>query len=212
MHSLEDLLHTLATCQQALDPSIAARHSRRIRWIEDLLYAVVRDDPAAGRSRGGDPAQYPLQILSRIVFDHTTDLISVVAADGCYVYPNPAHLTVLGYGPSYLFGRSVFELVHPDERSYAEDSWRRLKEEGHGRITLRYRHARGHYQRLEVQGVLATTRASGHVVLVSRAADVARPRPGEERASESRWNPLGDPDAGATPWSDIRARELVPEP
>lgn len=51
----------------------------------------------------------------RLLAENATDMISLHALDGTYLYASPASRTVLGYEPEELLGRAPFDLVHPDE-------------------------------------------------------------------------------------------------
>ncbi len=194
MHWLDELLQTLAICRRALGPTAAVAHEARLQWIEQLLHALVSESalPTTGRRRGGDPAHYPLLVLSRVVLEHTRDLISVLDGDGTYVYPNPAHMEVLGYAPGFLFGTSAFRLVHPDDLLLAHQHWERLKQRGHAQVTLRYRHANGSYRFLEAHGVVAMRGNGGQIVIVSRDVTDRRRAELEARASDERFRLLVD--------------------
>ncbi|MBI1815501.1 MAG: PAS domain S-box protein [Deltaproteobacteria bacterium] len=51
----------------------------------------------------------------RALIEHASDLIAIFNADGSLRYASPSHERVLGYPPAELVGRSVFELVHPED-------------------------------------------------------------------------------------------------
>jgi PAS domain S-box-containing protein len=80
--------------------------------------------------------------LQRIA-EHMRDLVSEVDGAGVYRYASPSYLRVLGYEPSSLIGRSILELVHPEDAARVESVLRGAaaeQEEEH-----RFRHADGHY-------------------------------------------------------------------
>ncbi len=51
----------------------------------------------------------------RLLAEHATDLIARYAPDGTFLYASPASETILGYAPERLIGRSVVELIHPED-------------------------------------------------------------------------------------------------
>jgi PAS domain S-box-containing protein len=51
----------------------------------------------------------------RSLIEHATDAIAVVDQDGTIRYESPSVHSVLGYEPEELLGKSIFELVHPDD-------------------------------------------------------------------------------------------------
>lgn len=46
---------------------------------------------------------------------HSSDVISVVTADGTFSYSSPAIERVAGYGAEEVIGKSAFDLVHPED-------------------------------------------------------------------------------------------------
>ncbi|MDQ1292925.1 MAG: hypothetical protein QG608_806 [Actinomycetota bacterium] len=54
---------------------------------------------------------------SRLITDSINDLISVVDAEGRFVYASPSYARGLGHDPSTLLGTDLIELVHPQDRS-----------------------------------------------------------------------------------------------
>jgi diguanylate cyclase (GGDEF)-like protein/PAS domain S-box-containing protein len=83
---------------------------------------------------------------------HASDVIAVIDAEGSITYLSPSVENVLGYTPHERIGRSMFDLVHPDdlalERETISDI---LKHAGsYSRIELRVYHKDGSYRWLEM--------------------------------------------------------------
>jgi len=91
----------------------------------------------------------------RALFEHSSEVITLLAADGTVLYASQPASPVLGYGPTENVGRKVFELIHPDDRSGALELFAGLMQEpGHVvRSELRAQHKDGTWRRLEVVGV-----------------------------------------------------------
>jgi len=51
----------------------------------------------------------------RLMANNSTDLISRHSAAGIYLYASPASLTLLGYEPEELIGKSAYEFFHPQD-------------------------------------------------------------------------------------------------
>ena len=51
----------------------------------------------------------------RLLAENSTDIISRHTPEGVYLYVSPACYKLLGYQPDELIGRSVFEMIHPDD-------------------------------------------------------------------------------------------------
>lgn len=57
------------------------------------------------------------------LFQHAPDLVSVLDPTGRIEYSSPSAATVLGYPSGAMVGKSVFDLVHPDDRQYMRDQF-----------------------------------------------------------------------------------------
>lgn len=98
--------------------------------------AILRDLTAEEERRGR------LSLFEALI-EHATDGIGVANAEGIYIYTNPAYQRMTGYGPA-MIGMNAYDLVIPEDRSIAEEATRRLLEQGHARIRIRYRHKDGY--------------------------------------------------------------------
>lgn len=78
------------------------------------------------------------------MWDVSPDLLAVIDSEGIIHRINPAWRVLLGYDAAALIGRSVMELVHPDDVDGAQAALRTSLEGGIPRIELRMRHASGH--------------------------------------------------------------------
>lgn len=80
----------------------------------------------------------------RLLADHVQDMISLHDVAGAFLYASPSAYTLLGHHPVELVGRSVYELVEPDDvpvlRAAHETIMRR---EGRGPVAFRARRADG---------------------------------------------------------------------
>jgi diguanylate cyclase (GGDEF)-like protein/PAS domain S-box-containing protein len=93
----------------------------------------------------------------RLLTDHATDLISCHAPDGTYLYASPACQALLGYEPEELVGRSLVDLLHPQDRDSLVEtalspSPRLSPLLGSVPVVYRIRHASGHYIWFETRG------------------------------------------------------------
>ena len=113
--------------------------------------------PATPAPPGGEAAEAlrASEQRFRALFEHSSEVITLLAADGTVLYASQPASPVLGYGPTENVGRNVFELIHPDDRSGALELFAELMQEpGHVvRSELRAQHKDGTWRRLEVVGV-----------------------------------------------------------
>lgn len=102
-----------------------------VLWVR-LSVALIRDS-------GGEPA-WAVRMIEDIsdrittqqslersetkfreLTEYSHDLVTLVDGDGVISYASPSVQRVLGHAPAGLLGRSVLELVHPDDRDAVRD-------------------------------------------------------------------------------------------
>ncbi len=118
----------------------------------------------------------------RSLIENALDFITILAADGTITFQSPSVERVLGYAPEELVGRSVFELIHPDEVGRARQVFVRL-DDGSGAsapVEVRFLHHDGSWRILEavVKDLLGDPVIGG---LLVNAKDVTERRRAEER-------------------------------
>jgi PAS domain S-box-containing protein len=99
----------------------------------ELLEEVARDiafGMHAIRVRGAQLQTHAALRLSeqryKITFDHASVGIGHVGADGRYILANRQLEKILGYGPGELIGKSVREMVHPEDIALTDDMRARM--------------------------------------------------------------------------------------
>lgn len=138
--------------------------SGQIHWIHDRARSVkAADHPRITRIYGSshdvtERKQADLRLEAseqrwRQLADNTLDLVSETDRAGRYIYASRSHDALLGYKPEELIGRSVFDLIHPDDLPLAAAAYQAaIAHHRGGRLELRYRHQQGHYIWLETIG------------------------------------------------------------
>jgi diguanylate cyclase (GGDEF)-like protein/PAS domain S-box-containing protein len=108
----------------------------------------------------------------RLLTEHATDLISGHAPDGTYRYASPACEALLGYRPEDLVGRSLADLLHPQDREdLLKTSLPQSLLLSSGPVVYRVRHAEGHYIWFETRSKALcdpTTQQVQEIIAVSR--------------------------------------------
>jgi len=56
----------------------------------------------------------------RSLIENSTDIIQILDSDGIYQYVSPSQERILGYTSQELIGKSVLELIHPNDRWWVE--------------------------------------------------------------------------------------------
>ncbi len=114
--------------------------------------------------------------------EHSSDIITVMDAEGVIRYQSPAAENILGYGQAALVGDSAFEYVHPEDRERVWDLYREMVDSPESRteaVEFRFRDAEGAWVWLESVGSNQEHTAIDGYVVNSR--DVTRRRRIEER-------------------------------
>jgi diguanylate cyclase (GGDEF)-like protein/PAS domain S-box-containing protein len=108
--------------------------------------------------------------------DAVADILVLVDADGIVLYINPAGAELLGHPREMLPGRSVFEVVHPDDLDYARTNFAaiRMVRGVHGPIRVRVLTASGEWRTLEMLGSDATSDLGGVVISCRDITDSLR--------------------------------------
>jgi PAS domain S-box-containing protein len=89
----------------------------------------------------------------RRITENMLDMVVQTDLQGICEYASPSFKTVLGYDPKYVLGRSLFELVHPNDLDNAlEIVLKALATSSTATFDYRYKHADGHYVWLESVG------------------------------------------------------------
>lgn len=81
----------------------------------------------------------------RLLAEHSTDMISRHTLQGIYRYVSPACSYLLGYDPSELLDRSVYQLIHADDLAQVSSAYRTSPENSRLTFTYRMRHKNGAY-------------------------------------------------------------------
>ena len=121
----------------------------------------------------------------RQITDNMLDVIGLTDTQGVYKYVSPSVKTVLGYEPSDILGRTMFENSHPDDLyRVMRVSMRALHASQTGRVEARYRHSDGHYVWLESTGTSVMDSNGNIIGAVTSARDITA-RKQRERELES---------------------------
>ena len=125
--------------------------------------------------------------MFRRLIEHSAELLTVIARDGTVLFDSLSNERIAGYAPDELLGRTIYELVHPDDVSRVASTVERLDAGDRATATVeyRFRHKSGSWRRL-----LSTCRNLSDdplvhgIVLNSR--DISDWRAMEEQLHEAR--------------------------
>ncbi|OGA54445.1 MAG: hypothetical protein A3G24_06965 [Betaproteobacteria bacterium RIFCSPLOWO2_12_FULL_62_13] len=122
----------------------------------------------------------------RALTENGNDVTVVVNAEGTTRYQSPAVERMLGHRAPERIGRSLFELVHPDEFAKVRDSYQRVLQGGSQRVKteFRMRHRDGSWRLVE--GIASGAfDLDGEMVGIVNLHDVTERRRSEQRLLHS---------------------------
>jgi PAS domain S-box-containing protein len=90
----------------------------------------------------------------RRLVENLHDVASIVDRDGRITFVSPSATEILGYAPEEVVGRTLLELVHPDDVHYVDGHIQDLvrRRERRMKIEYRFRHKNGAYRTVSVRG------------------------------------------------------------
>ncbi|WP_299263354.1 PAS domain S-box protein [Halorientalis sp.] len=117
--------------------------------------------------------------------EESSDIISIVDADGVFQYQSPSIERILGYDPEETIGDTAWEYVHPDDRADLTEAFERGVENTDANPVIEYRarHADGSWRWLEARGnnQLDAPAVEGYIV---NSRDITERREREQTARQ----------------------------
>lgn len=152
---------------------------------------------------------------------HSTNLLTVLEANGTIHYESPSITRIFGFEPDDLVGHDVAEYFHPDDRDRVLASFHQLVNNDDGMVeAVEYRHQRadGSYTWVESVGS-ATTTPDGHYVINTREITEQKARERNLTMTNERLNEfaqivshdLQNPLSVANGYLELAIEEGTPE-
>jgi PAS domain S-box-containing protein len=119
--------------------------------------------------------------IYRTLTNNMHDMVAQADINGNFIYVSPSHKRILGFDSEKLFGRSIFELIHPQDLPLVATKFEvSIKNKNPEKAEFRYKTANGEYVWIETQGnpILSPKGEVETIILSSR--DISERKANEE--------------------------------
>jgi len=160
----DDRSDVRAALDRAAETGTETRGTWRLRTADgDLRLVDVTIIPVAGDGGDVDLLRGSIHDITehrereqrfRAFVERSTDVISIVDADGRFTYQSPSLERVLGYDPEETIGDLAFEYMHPDDREDIVTQFAQSVSDPDASPVMEYRarHADGSWRWIEARG------------------------------------------------------------
>src|SRR6185503_11025661 len=123
----------------------------------------------------------------RALIQNGRDNISLLAVDGTLLWESPATVRSLGYAQDEFVGRSIFELMHPDDLKWTSELYAKLLQEPGSRLdgVFRLRHRDGSWRWIEATVTNMLDEPAVNAIVVNYR-DITERRQAEEMLEDER--------------------------
>jgi len=91
--------------------------------------------------------------IYRTLTNNMHNMVAQADINGNFIYVSPSHKRILGFDSEKLFGRSIFELIHPQDLPLVATKFEvSIKNKNPEKAEFRYKTANGEYVWIETQG------------------------------------------------------------
>ncbi len=210
-----------------LEQNYLARHNHK---DGRLLYLEVRsvnllDDAGVGaivttlrnvtQAVRADKALRRSEERFRALIQNSTDIIITLDEKLRRTYVSPSVEKVLGYTPEAFLVSSVFDVIHPDDRSLLEERYQlgMTSKAQHDQVVVRYRRSDGNYAYMDANITnMLDNPAIQSIVVVLRDITLIKQAEEEIRRSETRFRSLIQNSSDIIILSDAEGRRLYVTP
>lgn len=119
----------------------------------------------------------------RLIMENANDLIAVLDEKLHYKYVNEGYYEILGYSKEDMYSTTALDLIHPDDKNLAIESFKRGLKTGTGKEELRIQHKDGRFIWFDVKGsTFKNINGELNALLISR--DISERKKVEDKLKE----------------------------
>ncbi|MBM4400735.1 MAG: PAS domain S-box protein, partial [Crenarchaeota archaeon] len=186
----------LFTCKGKEEIAIEALNSGVYRYVgkegnAEAAYAELKRSICnAVRGQRAEKLLREAESLLHQITENMQDMLLLTDENLICTFASASHKWILGYEPSELIGRNVYDLIHPDDAARAmEAAEKAFKNNSGGTMEVRVRRADGSYILSEGIGKILTDKNGQVTGMMFSSRDITERKKIEEklRASEKRF-------------------------
>lgn len=123
---------------------------------------------------------------ARLIAESMSDMVARTDSAGNFEYVSLSYRRALGYEPEELVGKSLFDLVHPDDVPSLQVAFERASQSFFGDVPeFRFRHADGHFIWVEASGSFLRDAEGNPAGAVFSTRDVSERRSATENLQQA---------------------------
>ncbi|HYB11880.1 MAG TPA: PAS domain-containing protein, partial [Myxococcota bacterium] len=185
--SLHDYPGIIENCERALKGetftalvefvgSIYQTHYSPLRGARGEIIGMMGVSFDVSDLQRTEKALLETEVRFRQLVENAYDLVTEVSSDARLVWVSPSYRTVLGYEPEELVGRSIFDILHPDDLAPAMETFAGfLNGRQSQEACVRARHKDGSWRSFEASGgAFVTAAGERRAVVISRDVTARR--------------------------------------
>jgi PAS domain S-box-containing protein len=208
----------LFTCKGKAEIAIEALNSGVERYIdkqgnaEATYEELKRSICSAVRKRRIEQTLKESENLLRQITENMQDMLLLTDANLLCTYASASHKWILGYEPSEMIGKSVYDFVHPDDLARAmKAAEKAFKDNSGGKMEVRVRRADGSYVLSEGIGKILTDENGQFTGVVLTSRDITERKRIEQtlKQSEGKYRRLFEEALDAIFVADAETGKLI---
>jgi PAS domain S-box-containing protein len=194
-----DVPFILFTCKGKEEIAIAALNSGVYRYVgkegkAEVTYTELKRSICdAVRGQRAEKLLQEAESLLRLITENMQDMLLLTDANLICTFASASHKWILGYEPSEMIGKYVYEFIHPDDVARAmEVAEKAFKDSSGGTMEVRVRRTDGSYILSEGIGKILTDENGQITGTMFSSRDITERRKMEQtlKASERKYRKL----------------------
>lgn len=110
----------------------------------------------------------------RLLTENASDMLAEHALDGSFSFVTPASVSIVGYAPEELVGRTIYDFIDPEQLEFIQKEHQRIMDSSDPvQVTYRFKHKDGFYIWLESSTRMYTPSDDEDARIISMSRDIS---------------------------------------